>query len=218
VAHPDHIRAHRVVRCRRCQAALEDVPVGDDERRQVFDIPPVRVEVTEHRAGVKRCPHCGQVNEAEFPAEVSQPVQDGPAIKAQRVYFNQYHHISVERTGEIMADLDEQPVGDGTVVEAGVRVAEQIAPVNAALKEHVVQTAEPVHLDETGARVAGKLHWFHVARTSMLTHLELNARRGVKAHDEIGLLPRRTGYVVQNDDASYCSPAPGSQTAMDEPW
>jgi len=134
------------------------------------------------------------------------------------VYFNQYHHISVERTGEIMADLDEQPVGDGTVVEAGVQVAEQIAPVNAALKEHLVQTAEPVHLDETGARVAGKLHWFHVARTSMLTHLELNARRGVKAHDEIGLLPRRTGYVGQDDDASSFSPAPGSQTAMDEPW
>ena len=195
-----------MVRCRRCQAALEDVPVGDDERRQVFDIPPVRVEVTEHRAGVKRCSHCGQVNEAEFPAEVSEPVQDSPAIKAQRVYFNQYHHISVERTGEIMADLDEQPVG------------EQIAPVNAALKEHVVQTAELVHLDETGTRVAGKLHWFHVARTSMLTHLELNARRGVKAHDEIGLLPRRTGYVVHDDDASYFSPAPGSQTAMDEPW
>ncbi len=106
-------------------------------------------------------------------------------------------------SGEIMADRYEQPVGDGTVVEAGVQVAEQVAPVNAAIKEHLVQTAGPVHLDETGARVAGKLHWFHVASTSMLTHLELNARRGVKAHDEIGLLPRRTGYVVHDDYASY---------------
>ncbi|MGB9873048.1 MAG: IS66 family transposase [Anaerolineae bacterium] len=203
VEEPDHVQLHRVTRCRKCQASLEGVPVSHYERRQVFDIPPVRVEVTEHRAEVKYCPHCGEVNEAAFPPEVTQPVQYGPEIKAQMVYFNQYHHIPVKRTGEIIADLYEQPVGLGTIVEATHQVALEAAQVNAQVKEELVQTAEPVHLDETGARVEGKLHWFHVASTPTLTYLEVHTHRGRKAHHEIGILPRRRGYVVHDDYASY---------------
>jgi len=203
VEKPDHIQVHRVTRCQKCQTPLEDVPVSHYERRQVFDIPPVRVEVTEHRAEVKTCPQCGEVNEAVFPEEVTQPVQYGPEIKAQMVYFNQYHHVSVERTGEIITDLYGQAVGDGTMMEAANQVAIEVAPVNAQVKEELVQTAEPVHLDETGARVAGKLHWVHVASTPTLTYLEVHPHRGTQAHDEIGILPGRTGYVVHDDYASY---------------
>jgi len=203
VEHPDHIRVYRVTRCQKCGTSLEDAPVRDYERRQVLDIPPVRVEVTEYRAEVKTCPRCGEVNHAGFPEGVTQPVQYGPQIKSQMVYFNQYHHIPVERTGEILRDLYGQVVGDGTIVEAVNQAAMEVAPVNAQVKEALVQTDEPVHVDETGARVAGKLHWVHVASTATLTYLEVHPHRGTKAHNEIGILPRRTGRTVHDDYASY---------------
>lgn len=203
VVEPDQQMYHTVVCCQQCHSELGAVAISAYERRQVFDLPEVRLIVTEHCAEIKECPQCGLRNKAAFPAEVSQPVQYGPRLQAQMVYFNQYHHIPVERTSEILDDLYGQGVGGATIITATERLAQQVEPVVAAIREELVTTSTPVHLDETGARVAEKLHWIHVACTATLTYLFLSTRRGRQAHHEIDILPRRNGVVVHDDYAAY---------------
>ncbi len=193
-ATPDRVVAHRPTTCSHCQAPLADAPLADApvvgrERRQVQDLPPGRLEVTEHQALHVRGPSCQQVRVGAFPAAASSRAQYGPHLRALAVYLVEEQLVPLGRVQAGLSDRFGVQVGRGTLVAWVQRAAQVLAPV--------------LHVDETGVRRGGQLAWAHVASTSRLTHYAIHAKRGSDATDAIGILPDFRGVSVHDGWASY---------------
>jgi transposase len=201
-AHPDRTLTHEVPRCAHCQVSLQGVEVVGYEERQVFDIPAIRIEVTAHRAEVKICLQCGVQTKGTFPPSVTQAVQYGPAVHTWASYFTNQHHIPVERTTEIFADLVQHRVSEATVLKASEHLDRCIEPSTEAVKG-MLRDAEVLHVDESGLRVRGKLHWLHVACTESLTSYEVHAKRGQEAMDDADILSAFRGTAVHDHWKPY---------------
>ena len=66
-SHPEFIEKHPVDSCSICGCSLTAAPVSELLARQVFDIPPIELLVTEHQVEVKCCPDCGHAFQGDFP-------------------------------------------------------------------------------------------------------------------------------------------------------
>jgi transposase len=203
VKNPDHIQIHKLEVCPRCGGrALSREPALDYESRQVFDLPPRSMEVTEHRAEIKCCGQCGQQVRADFPPGVSAPAQYGPRFQTLMVYLNQQQLLPYDRLAQLCEDLFGQPLSKATLVAANQRVFAQLEPFARALADQVPQ-AEVVHLDESGLRVQGALHWLHVASTRELTFYGVHPKRGVEAMDGFGIVGACRQWVVHDHWKPY---------------
>ncbi len=202
VSEPEYVEVHTLANCPHCQHELSEAQVLDVERRQVFDVPPVVIEVTEHQVPVMCCPGCQAVVQASFPADVSHPVQYGERMKAQAVYLNSYQLLPIARICELFEDVYGHRPSEAFVVSATQTLHQQLDPALTAIREQLTQ-ADVVHADESGLRVEGKLNWLHVLSTERLTYYAVHPRRGQIAMRAIGLLAACQGRAIHDALASY---------------
>jgi transposase len=202
VAEPDHIESHSIETCPHCQADLARVESRDHEKRQVFDVPPVHLEVTEHRAEIKECPGCGQEVKGAFPADVTQPTQYGPRVKAQASYLNNYHFIPLARTEELLTDFYGQAPSEAVIIAANQQMVTQTQASLERIRQQII-AADVAQFDESGLRVEGKLHWLHVASTDHLTHYHVDRKRGQVGMQAGEILPKFQGNAVHDHWKPY---------------
>ena len=199
-AQVDQVITHQsATLCPACQGEWSAHEVID--RRQVFELPVLRAQVTEHRLMRSTC-RCGAVHEGRWPEGVNAPAQYGERAKALVVHLNQYHLVPLERTCLSVHDVFNLPLSQASVQAFNQQAALALAPTVAAIGQ-AVQGAPVVHADETGIRIEGKLHWLHCLVTATLTWLGHHARRGNEAFDALGLLAGVRGTLVHDGLAGY---------------
>ncbi len=199
---PDTIEIHVVECCESCGCSLKDNPVIDYDLRQVFDIPPIFMEVTEHRCEIKACDICQSVTTAAFPEVVTHKVQYGEQVKAIALYLKNYVLVPYDRGAELFEDLFGVAISPGTLVRINTESGGRLIEVSERIKE-AVRSSPVVHFDETGMRVGKQSHWLHVASTAELTYYFAHRRRGRVAIDELGILPFFEGMAVHDGLQSY---------------
>jgi len=201
VAQPDEVALHAPGRCGGCGADLVGAVVVGVEARQVFDLPPLRLGVVEHRAQRRRC-GCGTTTAAAFPDHVRAAACYGPGVRALVCYLCVHQHLPVDRAAQLLADVLGASVATGTLAAVLAEGAAGLDGFLATVRDQLA--AAPVaHFDETGARVAGRLHWVHSASSGLLSLFTVHAKRGKAAMDQAGVLDGFGGVAVHDGWAPY---------------
>jgi transposase len=198
----DEVVVHAVKQCNGCGKSLSGSAVMEYECRQVFDIPPIEMRVTEHRSEIKTCPCCNTVSRAVFPHGVNQSVQYGINVQQLAVYFTQYQLLPYGRTAEIFKDLFGHALSSSFLVNNNHRCAVNLDSFIKDLKAILLN--QPVlHVDETGFYYESRRNWLHTISTDKHTFYAPHIKRGTEAMHDMSVLPVYEGTLMHDFWKSY---------------
>jgi transposase len=198
---PQHLQIHPLRTCE-CGQDLSRQPAQDFLSRQVFDLPTLTLECTEHRAEIKECPCCHQRVTAAFPAELRAPVQYGKNFRALLAYLYDAQQGASRRIGQMCAEMFGYTVSEATLQSARQEHYQALESFEQRLAEILPQ--EPVlHADETSLPINKVNHWLHVLCTPLLTFFAVHWARGKEAIQAAGIIPRFTGWLMHDFLSSY---------------
>ena len=198
-ATPDITHHHLPDTCAHCAASLHGAEIVGASKRQVFEIPLPRVEVIEYQSQTLRCACCGKETKGAFPEGVEQHVQYGPNLLGYGVWLHAKHLLPFARCAQILKVGSNIPFSPGTLQNALAHAYYSLTDFEQRAKQALAEVPLK-HVDETGGRVAGKLHWFHVRCTKNLAYLFVHPRRGGEA---VADLVDYTGLLVSDFWSSY---------------
>jgi len=202
VINPDQEIEHSLHCCEECGYTLENIEVETYEIRQVFDVPPVNLIVTEHKSQIKTCPYCGKLNKAVFPESVNYPVQYGSNILASAIYCKNHQFIPYERISEFINDVMGIKICPATIIRAEKECFRNLEEFESIIRGKLI-TSPVIHCDETGMKIEGKRHWLHVASNDKYTCYLTHPKRGSQAMDAMGILPEFKGTAVHDGWKPY---------------
>ncbi|GHV28237.1 hypothetical protein FACS1894176_10710 [Bacteroidia bacterium] len=197
----DQIETHLSSYCPECGKDLSNQAEILLEERWSIDIPPIQPQLTQHRIVGKHCT-CGCLAKGRAPSHVKGFVSYGSNLKAMVGYLNTEHHIPYKRLCEILKDLFNLTISEGTVHN----LLQSIKSSSTAMYQQIRQRIESspvVGADETGMNINGILHWNWSFQTDKLTYIYSDKSRGKVAIDKHFPNGLPNSYLVTDRHSSY---------------
>ena len=174
---PEEEIEHRCDFCRDCGKELLQEAFKLVHRRQEIVIAPIVPQYVEHRSYSCVCSQCGTNNEALLAPHLKGNIQYHPDVCALVGYFSARHYVAYNRVTEVMRDVFNIPLSEGTVDNMLAGLALNATPAYEAIQERLMQ-AEVVGGDETGVRINGKKGWLFTFQNQCLTFIAVALSRG----------------------------------------
>jgi transposase len=186
-----------------CGHEFTKVQMKLSEKRQVFDLPKPKLEITEYQIFKANCPMCGLVHKGIAPQGVNAPTQYGDGVKSYATLLNIHYKLPFKKIQSLFKDLFGYPINESTIYAATQTCYDKLQQSEEIIKSKIIQ-CNVVHADETGLRVAGNLHWLHTASTQQYTYLFIHKKRGQEAiTSDKSILERILGWLIHDCWASY---------------
>lgn len=199
---PDTIIKNTLECCPNCQGKNLKENEQNYKARQVHDIVMPQLTVTEYQCTEHICQSCGEAVFADFPEKVSAPVKYGVKLSALIVYLKNYQLLPYKRIKELLSDQFNVKISEGTIANIESKAALEMDDCCQKLKEYLINV--PVlHSDETGVRSEADLFWNHVYSTREVTYFSIHKNRGKIAMNDIGILPKYKGVLINDFLSSY---------------
>ena len=197
----------KIIRCLppacRCGHVFTNGQMVIAEKRQVFDLPQPRLEVTEYQIHKAICPVCGLQHKGTAPEGITAPAQYGNSVKAYATLLNVHYKLPFKKIQLLFTDLFGYPINESTVYSATQTCYEKLQASETIIKSKIGES-EVAHADETGLRVEGSLHWLHVTTTTLFTYLFVHKKRGELAiRSDQSVLKDYFGWLIHDCWSTY---------------
>jgi transposase len=203
VSAPDVVKRYTPEVCTRCGQIHGVEPLIVRGRRQVFDIPPPRIEVTEHQVLDWVCSGCQALNQGQFPQDVCSNTQYGLRLVAMSALFNNGYNIPRNKVQSIFSDLYGVSLNEQTLQAQNELTYACLADDEEHIKAKLLQS-KVVHYDETGFYVGKSRLWEHVASNEHYTAFFVHPKRGAAAHEtDMSVLPSFQNWAVHDCWSTY---------------
>jgi transposase len=199
---PDEIIIHRVNKCQHCHRTLRKIPVLSLEKRQLLEIPEIKLSVIEHQSEIKKCPDCKKLTKGDFPEELSKTVQYGNRVCSFLTACQNYMLLPYRRTAEFFNYLFGQSISEGTIKNINKRFYNRLEPTESIIKQSIIES-KTINEDESGVYINGRRDWIHCSSTPEFTFYQIDQNRGHEAIEKIGIIPAYRGNLITDYYKTY---------------
>jgi transposase len=197
----DEVQPLKPTECRRCGGKLSGID-PDPLRHQVWELPEIKLHVTEYQRHRLVCPCCGESTCAALPAGV--PVgQAGPRLVAFVALLMACYRQSKQRTAQFLETILQLPCCPGWVVKLQNQATDALRPCYDELAATLPEEPQ-LGIDETPNKEGPLKTWLWVFVAARFTVFALRLTRAATVLGEL-LTDRFDGAVMCDRAKMYWS-------------